>query len=143
MKEIIIAIVVALGILFGGLSVGVLIGREQSKKENVKLNELLTARQSQLKALSEMLTEENTCKKHGVSWPHSDTIHDTVFIRETVLEQSESDNAKFVAQKVKFVFKKYGKHNVGVICDSSGTPLFGDTLIPVYAKLNLKGVLHE
>lgn len=33
MKEIIMAIVVALGILFGGLSVGVLIGREQSKKE--------------------------------------------------------------------------------------------------------------
>lgn len=96
MKEIIMAIVVALGILFGGLSVGVLIGREQSKKENVKLNELLTARQSQLKALSEMLTEENTCKKHGVSWPHSDTIHDTVFVEKKI---KNTDSQYFFGKK--------------------------------------------
>lgn len=38
MKEMIMAIVVALGILFGGLSVGILIGKEQSKKLELKVD---------------------------------------------------------------------------------------------------------
>lgn len=144
MKEIIGLILCLLLGFFAGFGFGSAVEKAKVKINNEKglspkeLCEIVKKSCEWQQKIKDTLEEQYLKAYHNI-----DTIHDNVFIGETVLEQSESDNAKFVAQKVKFVFKKYGKHTVGVICDSSDTPLFGDTLIPVYAKLKKKGTSHE